>query len=388
MKTPRLKRHVSGRAYTRFKGKCTYFGKFGTEAAQQRFQQWLADMDLVEDKFRHVSLLLLAAKFMDHADVHYRKNGVPTGEANNIRLAMRTACTMYGNSRVSEFGPKRLKAVRNQMIQDGLCRNTVNARIRRIRHVFKWGVSEQLVPVSVLIGLQTVQGLEAGRTSARETDPVEPVAELDILALEPYVSRPVWGLIQFMLLTGARPGEAVRLRWCDIDAESDVWVYRPNQHKTEHHGKSRRILIGPRAQVMITQFAGSDQNYVFRPADAPGSGGNVGDHYSRESYRTAVIRACEKAFGCPAELRIDNGRKPYAGESADELQERRDRAKAWRAKNCWSPNQLRHNNGTEVRKLGGIETAQVILGHTSVKTTERYAETNIDGAIAHVRQFG
>ncbi|MEO2016293.1 MAG: site-specific integrase [Fuerstiella sp.] len=258
MKTPTLKRHVSGRAYTRFKGKCTYFGKFGTEEAQQRFQQWLADMDFVEDKFQHVSLLLLASKFMDHAKVHYRKNGVPTGEANNVRLAMRTACTMYGNSRVSEFGPKRLKAVRDQMIQDGLCRNTVNARIRRIRHVFKWGVSEQFVPVSVLIGLQTVQGLEAGRTSARETDPVEPVAELDIIAVEPFVSRPVWGLIQFMLLTGARPGEAVRLRLCDIDAESDVWVYRPSQHKTEHHGKSRRILIGPRAQDIVKQLAGSD----------------------------------------------------------------------------------------------------------------------------------
>ncbi len=72
MKTPTLRRHVSGRAYTRFKGKCTYFGKFGTEEAQQRFQQWLADMDLVEDKFRHVSLLLLAAKFMDHAERNHQ----------------------------------------------------------------------------------------------------------------------------------------------------------------------------------------------------------------------------------------------------------------------------------------------------------------------------
>ncbi|MCP4786645.1 MAG: hypothetical protein GY903_02940 [Fuerstiella sp.] len=85
MKTPTLKCHVSGRAYARSKGKCTYFGKYGTEAAQQRFQQWLADMDLVEDKFQHVSLLLLASKFMEHAKERYRKNGVPTGEANNIQ---------------------------------------------------------------------------------------------------------------------------------------------------------------------------------------------------------------------------------------------------------------------------------------------------------------
>ena len=46
MKTPELKRHVSGRAYCRHKKKCHYFGKFGAEEAEQRFQLWLALMNL------------------------------------------------------------------------------------------------------------------------------------------------------------------------------------------------------------------------------------------------------------------------------------------------------------------------------------------------------
>ena len=85
MKTPRLKRHVSGRAYTRFKGKCTYFGKFGTEAAQQRFQQWLADMDLVEDKFRHVSL------FAARGEVHgSRRRSLSKERRSNRRSQQHT----------------------------------------------------------------------------------------------------------------------------------------------------------------------------------------------------------------------------------------------------------------------------------------------------------
>jgi integrase len=146
------------------------------------------------------------------------------------------------------------------MIQDGLCRNTVNARIRRIRTVFRWGCSEQLVPAAVLVGLECVQGLQAGRTAATETAPVEPVPELDYLAVEKHVTRQVWGLLQFLRHTGCRPGEAVSLRWCDIDAESDVCVYRPVKPKTQHRGKSRVIAIRPKAQAVLNEFPGSECN--------------------------------------------------------------------------------------------------------------------------------
>ncbi len=105
-------------------------------------------------------------------------------------------CKLFGNSLVVEFGPKRLKAVQQRMIEDGLCRNSINSRIRRIRHVFKWCISEQIVPTAIPVGLQSVAGLEADRSFAKETDPVCPVSELDILAIKPHVSRPVWGIIR------------------------------------------------------------------------------------------------------------------------------------------------------------------------------------------------
>jgi len=77
-----------------------------------------------------------------------------------------------------EFGPLALKAVRQHMIEvEGLSRNVINQRINRIRRIFKWAVSEQLIPPSIFEGLRAVDGLRRGRSNARETEPITPVAD-------------------------------------------------------------------------------------------------------------------------------------------------------------------------------------------------------------------
>lgn len=42
----------------------------------------------------------------------------------------------------------------------------------------------------------------------------------------------------------------------------------------------------------------------------------------------------------------------------------------------WSPNQLRHTVGTEIRAKYGLEAAQVLLGHSTADVTQIYAERN------------
>jgi len=42
--------------------------------------------------------------------------------------------------------------------------------------MFKWAVENELVSASVLHGLQAVQALKRGRTEAKESEPVQPVA--------------------------------------------------------------------------------------------------------------------------------------------------------------------------------------------------------------------
>ncbi len=42
----------------------------------------------------------------------------------------------------------------------------------------------------------------------------------------------------------------------------------------------------------------------------------------------------------------------------------------------WHPNQLRHLFATQVRRLHGLEAAQVMLGHSKADVTQIYAEKN------------
>src|SRR5262245_29542599 len=132
------------------------------------------------------------------------------------------------------------------------CRRTINLHTYRIRSVFKWGVEQELVPASVLHALQAVRGLQKGRSSARESDPVKPVPEAFIEAILPFVTAPVRAMIELQRLTGMRPGEVVLLRAIDLDMTGKVWLYRPGSeqehgsHKTAWRDQGRVIAIGPK----------------------------------------------------------------------------------------------------------------------------------------------
>jgi hypothetical protein len=79
---------------------------------------------------------------------------------------------LYGEAPAAEFSPLKLKAVRQRMIDAGLCRGVSNQRVGRIVRMFKWAVAEEKKPVTTYQALKTVKGLERGRTEARETEPV------------------------------------------------------------------------------------------------------------------------------------------------------------------------------------------------------------------------
>lgn len=128
---------------------------------------------------------------------------------------------------MAEFGPRDLKKVRDVLIADGLSRKVINARVNRIRRIFKWGVENELVEPGVLQALQAIAPLKKGRTAARETGGVKPVPREHIDAVLSLVSPQVRTMIQVQELTGMRPGELVIMRPRDIDRSKATWIYRP-----------------------------------------------------------------------------------------------------------------------------------------------------------------
>lgn len=191
--------------------------------------------------------------FLDWAEGFYRHpDGTPTGALNVLRPALRYLVNEHGRTRVREFGPLKLKQVRQRMIHAGCCRTNINRMVHAIRRVFSWGVENEYVPAAVYQALKAVPALKRGRTEAVEADPVLPVPESDVNETLKKLPGPLAVMVRLQLLTGARPGEVCAMRPCDVTIGTDgVWCYRPDRHKTAHHGKERRIYIGPEGQAVL-----------------------------------------------------------------------------------------------------------------------------------------
>ena len=367
------------------------------------------------DGIRVVGVLLA---YVDHAERHYlTATGEPTGEIKQVKTVVRIVRELYGNTPAAAFGPLALKAVRRQFIAKGWCRRSVNQQTERVRRIFKWAASEELVPTTIHTGLATLSGLQRGRTPARETEPVGPVDDAIVDATTEHLNRHVAGLIRFQRLTGCRPGEACSIRRCDIDTGGTTWVYRPAHHKNSHRGKSRTIYIGPAAQTLIREFFTTDFNdYLFSPARAtsevrenraanrktPRYPSHVkrnmakrkanpkrtpAARYNRVSYHVAISRACDKAFPPPEPLAQRVG-ETAAARKARLTPEQWGEVKAWQRDHRWHPNQLRHTFATKVRKEHGLEAAQVLLGHARADVTQVYAERDTATAVGIVAKIG
>lgn len=411
----RQRSRTADRAYVELGGHRVYLGTYDSPDSREQYRrvlaEWLASGSRRAPSAAPISVVELAARFLEHATTYYRKpDGTQTSEVDNFKQAIRPLRDLYGRTLAADFGPLTLKVVRADMLRRDWSRSHINKQVGRIKMIFRWGVENEMVPPSVYQGLLAVAGLKRGRTQAREAEPVRPAPDSMIEAVQPHVSRQVWALVQLQLLTGARPGELVDMRPVDIDAAGTVWVYRPEHHKTAHHGHSRQILLGPQAQAILQPFLADRpaDGYCFSPAEAeaerrtkahaarttPLICGNVPgsnrvqqperpprDRYSVDSYRRAIVRACNRAFPPPGDLvqREDETGEQYAARLDDE---RKMQLRQWRKAHTWHPHQLRHNVATRLRQDHGIDMAQTILGHRlGSSITEIYAEANINKAI-------
>jgi len=131
--------------------------------------------------------------------------------------------------------------------------------------MFKWAASHELIPAAVCQALATVPGLRKGRSAARESKAVPPVPNDVVDATLPHLPPVVADMVRFQRLTGCRPGEVCSIRPCDVDRSGEVWLYRPESHKTEHHGRERIVYIGPQAQAVLLPYLAPGYRYPCLP---------------------------------------------------------------------------------------------------------------------------
>ncbi len=405
LKAPSYRLHKrSGKAVVTIDGRDIYLGAWGAtrEVAPESWQKYdrliaewlLRGRQSIGDDKQSVTVEQIIAGYLDH--VQQETGGAPESGGKQV-MAFRWLRQLYGDTRASDFSPMALKAMRVKMAQtkvarfgkhagNTLCRRYINHMVGYIKRVFAWATEVELIPPSVHYALHAVKPLRRGQAGAHDNDAVKPIDQKHVDAVLEVAHPTLAAMIKVQLYTGARCGEVFQMRGCDIDMSNPrVWRYRPQNHKTQHHGKERIIFVGPLAQEAIRPFLKTDvRAYIFTPAEGgmiriqcrrlsdgklhiyrqPLAGPMLRKHrakYGRDSYACAIKKAIARAD------RIAHERNPDVAADVPIVQR-------------WHSHQLRHSAATFLRKEFGLEVAQAVLGHSSATMTEIYAEMDYTAA--------
>jgi len=206
VRIPKLRRHKTHRlGVVTLSGRDHYLGPWPDGQRQppavvraeydRLLNEWLA-AGRRQPGARSLSVNELILAYWQHAETYYRHpDGTPTSERDNVRRALRPLRELYGHTEAAVFGPQALEAVRGRLVQAGRCRAQINKDVARLKRAFRWAAAKGLVPAAVWQGLAALEGLRAGRSAARETAPVRPVADELVEATLPHLTPPVRAMV-------------------------------------------------------------------------------------------------------------------------------------------------------------------------------------------------
>lgn len=352
---PPIKSHpASGQARTWWSGRWHYLGPHGSAEAQQNYARLLAQISTgkgigstdtpvsgVQNAPGTPNTLPDGPLTVSDVLASWWAREAPrrtARELNHFKHALRVVERLYGQLAASEFRRRHLRAVQEEYVRLGWCRNHVNRRIANVRTVWRWLEGEELVPDGRWGNLRTLAPLAPNDPTVRHSERRRAAAWGDVKKALRHLRPALRALVLVGWWTGARPGELRTLTAGEALEEGGGLVFRPRAHKTAHLGHSRVIVLGPKAQAAARKFlsrarAVGAEAYVFS------SRKDCGRCYSDVTLCQAIRRACTKA-----------------GVS-------------------WSCYQLRHSAADRIRRREGSQAARCVLGQRSLQITDGYGDS-------------
>ena len=406
MRVPKLCKNGDGRAFATIPKsgkKRIYFGVWGSSEANQMYAEWIKQIS-VADPFpilkatpKNYKIVDLAVKYLEYAEKYYAStNDKHNGEFKQSKVSIGHLTEFQGLQSAETIGPKMIESLQRHLVEKGLSRRTLNQRVGRVKRFLKWCAAQELIPPEKYHSLLCVSGLRKGQYGVKDTEEVKPVLWKDASQVLPYVTPHIATMIEVQYLCGMRPQDVTNMRPCDIDQSGEIWLYRPEEHKTAYLGAVLVKAIPVPAQLLLAEYLQRDaEAYLFSPKEsqqwrydnqiitsekkrktkvypcelkrrermkkqrrATRDYGKFGDKYTTGTYHQAVKRGFEKA-------EKNNVAIPR-----------------------WSPNQLRHSIATEISAAIGEQSAQRYLGHKHLETTGIYAEKRTGELVEVALQIG
>lgn len=343
---PQLKKRADdGSAYVRWKHRganhVRRLGRYGSKEAAEGYRRFAADW--LAGKYEGAAegeasaggatVAAVVGRWLSHIEKTHVKDGRQTSAVAMCRSVSLIVNRLFGASSAADFRPEHLREVRNQMVEAGMARVTVNQYTRYAVALFKWAGSMSMVPAAVFEALKLVEPLKPGRTAAPDRERKRPATDAQVEATLPHLcprepdrGARVAAMIRIQRLAGMRPGEICAMERGEIDTSADVWHYVVGKaNKNRHRGKVQDYYLGPRAVAILKPYLDA----------APATGsvfGEIAADYAR-AIRVASVKAGAR----------------------------------------WSPHQLRHALATAVaERFRSLEHAAAAIGDTAAVASAVY----------------
>lgn len=232
--------------------------------------------------------------------------------------------------------------------------------VRRARNILSAALNETIRRGELRPGANVAEFVRMPKIPKTAPKALPPAQVPDLLdAIEGQRLAP---LIQVSIMLGLRPGEALGMRWADVNFEDGTVLVRHTSQRAEGKVEDRgtktateRVLRMPDVVAALLRKHRAEQNKERLKAAkwaeedrvfANRRGGAVYQPYVTRQIKAIIERANAKA--------VEAGREPMRH---------------------LSNYQLRHTGATLLRSLGvPVEDLKDFLGHTNIQTTLRYAE--------------
>lgn len=352
IRIPKLRRNGDGRmfaVYPKSNGKREYFGTEGDPETERKYRQWLARVlnGATVPKGRDLLIVDVVEAFLEHAE---REWGRDSREFSHIWKALDRLLEIAADMPADEIGPQMLSIYEEKMLGETYQR-TKNSEVRQysyrtiqiavdwVKRMVKWACAKEMIQP---IKYHELEPFELSRETRRRKRKVPHVAWEVVNATLPYMNSTIASLVKVQWFCGMRPSEARTMTPQHILKEGEVWLYRPESHKTAHRGHSLVKAIPRSAQAILASLEPSEPQWPYFDAGRECRKDKSPRPYNQFAYTNAVKKACQRA-----------------------------------GVSVWTPNQLRHGIATAIEERFGREAAQKYLGHANMDTTAIYAERTV-----------
>lgn len=355
MKFPKLRRHTTRNlAFVEYRKKRYYLGPWKSEIATDAYRDFIAKVFSAPVDRPVPAVRTIAGIVKLYLDEIALNHGIgPRSKYAAAKLALKALTADHATDLIESFGPLKLKHLQKKIATEKVTRRYANQTIKQIKAMFRWAATEELIPGDLWHSLLAVRNLRAGESKARESVKKQPVTDAQIDGTIKYVTPMVKTMVNFQRLVGCRSGSLVLAKPSQFDRSGNIWLWRP-PHKTQRLGHELIVPIGPKAQAVILPLLRmcKPDAFIFTPRKSAANK-RYRPRYTPNTYGRSVGNAAIKAGVAR-----------------------------------WSPHQLRHARGHEIRKVYGVEAVQACLGHRSVSMAEHYSDQRTDLAIRVALETG